>query len=736
MVEPLEPRCLFANLSPLVEADSYSAREGGTLTVVASDGVLANDVDPEGTRLTAEVLRQPRHGTVRLRPNGAFEYFHDGSETIADRFTYVVTDANGKTSTGRVDFAVRPVNDAPVAARDGYLVTGDKLKVEIAGGVLANDTDADQDPLKARLIDEPKHGRVVLRADGSFVYAPDDTFRGADYFTYRATDGTANSGIVRVTLVEQVQIADDADRRFSLTGSWSHHPLVGIREGGRYRQAGNGAHQATWTLDVIPGLYRVSATWKEAENRARNAPFTILDGTAVRSTVHINQERAPRTFRDRGAMWEDLGDPVFIDGHTLRVQLTNAADQYVVADAIRVERLDSPNTHRVTGRAGTSFVTRDGRTGIWGSDTRHHYATDQPFNANGSLLWVENRGPGSVLRGVVLDTKDGFEVYTALDLPPGSSRWDPRRERAFERIVVTSKSVQWVDVRTLKTVQSWDLPFAHNDLTGKGNPSADGKYLPLLGDRRHAYILNTETGEAGPAFDLKEDCGLSSCTPLSLRYSPDGRHLLVGYPRSNWRLLDVDLTTLRIRSHRTPTFPADCPDCSTGEARLGFLAPKLGHPDFVVGKEEQIHVVGQSRSWTGEVITGVGAVSADGRLGSVLAFNVATGTYFSPTAPQVDGIREGFAQHVSGQAYGRPGWVYVTYLGGPSEAGKRYAGEVVAIQLSTGKVQRLGTHRSTSVNCYRCEPHAVPSRDGRSVVFASNWGADPEEVAAYVIDAS
>lgn len=735
VVEPLESRLLMANLAPIVHDDSYVAREGRTLTVVAADGVLANDVDPEKGRLTVKVVSDPEHGTIRLRPNGAFEYFHDGSAALTDQVQYQATDVHGATDTGTIDFTIRPVNDAPVAASDVYLVTTRKLTVAANEGLLVNDRDAEHDSLKARLVDNPGHGRVILKTNGSFIYAPDAGFQGTDHFTYRVNDGRTNSKIVRVNLVGPVQVADDADLRFLLVGQWVHHSLIGIQQGGRYRQAGNGTHQAIWTLDVVPGLYRVSATWSESANRATNAPFTISDGTTVRSTVRINQELRPNDFRDRSAKWKDLGDPVFVDGHTLVVRLTNDADQYVVADAIRIERLASPPIVRASGSSGQTFVTKDGKQGTWGTEVRHHYATDPPFNATGTLLWLENRGKGSALHGVVLDVSKANEIFTALDLPAGQSRWDPRPTHAYERIVVTGKKIVWVDVRTRQTVRSWNLPFARNDLTGKGNPSADGAYIPLLGDGKHAYILNIATGKSGPPIDLTKDCGLADCDPTSLRYSPNGKHLLVGYAGSNWRLLDVNRSTLKIAVHAMPGFPANCPDCSDGKASRGFLAPKLGHPDFVLGAHGETYVVGQSRTWRGKAVAGVDALSKDGRLGSVLALNVATHAYFSPTAYEVNGVREGFAHHISGKAYDRPGWVYVTYLGAPSEAGKRFAGEIVAIELTTGKVERLGTHRSTSQGCYRCEPHAVPSRDGRHVVFASTWGQDQTEVNAYVIAA-
>jgi VCBS repeat-containing protein len=66
--------------------------------------------------------------------------------------------------------------------------------------VLSNDTDADGDPLTALLVTAPTHGTLNLNSDGSFTYVPATNYSGADFFTYRASDGALNSGVATVTL--------------------------------------------------------------------------------------------------------------------------------------------------------------------------------------------------------------------------------------------------------------------------------------------------------------------------------------------------------------------------------------------------------------------------------------------------------------------------------------------------------------------------------------------------------
>jgi hypothetical protein len=70
----------------------------------------------------------------------------------------------------------------------------------VTSNVLANDTDPDGDPLTAVLVRGPATGTVTLNPHGSFTYTPSAGFTGADTFTYRANDGTADSGVTTVTI--------------------------------------------------------------------------------------------------------------------------------------------------------------------------------------------------------------------------------------------------------------------------------------------------------------------------------------------------------------------------------------------------------------------------------------------------------------------------------------------------------------------------------------------------------
>src|SRR4030081_1534483 len=92
-------------------------------------------------------------------------------------------------------------------------------------------------------------------------------------------------------------------------------------------------------------------------NHASNAPYSVLDGSTSLGTVLVNQQPAPQGFNDQGGTWQDLGTfPV--TSNQLGVQLANNVNGYVIADAIRIERLGNLPTVQVLD--GTAPIVNGG----------------------------------------------------------------------------------------------------------------------------------------------------------------------------------------------------------------------------------------------------------------------------------------------------------------------------------------------------------------------------------------
>jgi VCBS repeat-containing protein len=189
----------LTNETPDAKDDSFNATED-TALVVGTPGVLGNDTDGDGDTLTVSLVTGPAHGTLALNGNGSFTYTPTAQYNGADSFTYKVSDGYGGTDTATATIAVAAVNDIPVAGNDAYSTDEDVPLVVAAPGVLANDSDVETASLTAVLVTGPTKGTLTLDSDGSFTYTPNVNTNGADSFTYKANDGTADSNVATVSL--------------------------------------------------------------------------------------------------------------------------------------------------------------------------------------------------------------------------------------------------------------------------------------------------------------------------------------------------------------------------------------------------------------------------------------------------------------------------------------------------------------------------------------------------------
>ena len=182
---------------PLANNDHYAVTEGGSLTLPAASGMLANDVDFNRLPLASSVVSGPAHGTLALNPDGSFRYVPTPGYHGPDSFSY--RDSDGVAASGVATVAINVAPAPPVAVNDAYAATeGRTLTVGPPAGLLANDRDPNHLTLSSSVVSGPAHGTLALNPNGSFRYVPRAGYFGPDAFTYRDTDGLAASGVARV----------------------------------------------------------------------------------------------------------------------------------------------------------------------------------------------------------------------------------------------------------------------------------------------------------------------------------------------------------------------------------------------------------------------------------------------------------------------------------------------------------------------------------------------------------
>ena len=189
---------------PVALGDSYSVSWNRTLQIAAL-GVLANDSDPNEDALTAVLVDGggPSHGTLTLNPDGSFSYTPTAGYVGTDTFAYQAFDGGLYSAIATVTIQV--LNQAPVAVSDSYTTPFQTRLVVGVPGMLANDSDPNEDALTTVLVDGrgPSYGTLTLNADGSFSYTPAAGYVGTDTFAYQAFDGELYSAIATVTIVVQ-----------------------------------------------------------------------------------------------------------------------------------------------------------------------------------------------------------------------------------------------------------------------------------------------------------------------------------------------------------------------------------------------------------------------------------------------------------------------------------------------------------------------------------------------------
>ncbi len=218
------------NTPPVISNETYSVHAGTQLSVAAAAGLLANDTDADGDPLQVLNFEAPANGTLNLFTDGSFTYTPNAGFTGAEVLTYTVSDG---TDAVAGEFTINVENTPPVISNETYSVhAGTKLSVAAAAGLLANDTDADGDPLQVLNFEAPANGTLNLYTDGSFTYAPNAGFTGAEVLTYTVSDGTeAVTGEFTINVeqvTEAIRVGDAPTRVTTMSqfaDAWSD-PLV------------------------------------------------------------------------------------------------------------------------------------------------------------------------------------------------------------------------------------------------------------------------------------------------------------------------------------------------------------------------------------------------------------------------------------------------------------------------------------------------------------------------------
>lgn len=418
----------------------------------------------------------------------------DGSQLVLDWgadqhgsgvVTVRATDAAGLWVEDAFAVTVNPVADPPAAAQPLADVTvnmnAPPTTISLEGVFSDPDISTDGDSLSYSLALNTNPGIVnATLNDTDLILTYETGQSGVAEITVRATDASGlfveDTVLVTVSdVINTVWILDNSQPGFSQRGSWT--AAAGGFEGGYLHSAkGSGNDAASWTFENLPsGLYRVSATWLPFVNRASDAPFTITSGSSVSETLQVNQELAPDDFADAGAVWEDLGGLYPIAGGTLTVRLTDEANEYVIADAIRVERVgDLPQMWQapsVLDNGEPGFAS----SGVWPSATGGFDGSYQYNSAGSGGDWA---------------------TWTFTGLPSGlyrvASAWVPFVNRATDApftILDGSTAFETVKIDQEQSPADFSADGVAWEILGGLYPISSGTLTVRLNDAADEYVI-------------------------------------------------------------------------------------------------------------------------------------------------------------------------------------------------------------------------------------------------------
>ncbi len=312
------------NDAPTAVDDAALVDEGAAVNI----DLATNDTDPDNPLdlTSVQIVGAPANGSIVVNGDGTVTYTHDGSETIADSFTYTIRDLSGAVSnTATVTITVTPQNDAPTAVNDAAVVDeGAAVGIDLA----ANDTDPDNplDLTSIQIVGAPANGSILVNGDGTVTYTHDGSETTGDSFTYTIRDlsgAISNTATVNVTVTPQndaptavddaalvnegaavnIDLAandTDPDNPLDLTSI----QIVGAPTNGSILVNGDGTvtytHDGsettgdsfTYTIRDLSGAVSNTATVNVTVNPQNDAPTAVDDAALVDEGAAVNIDLA------------------------------------------------------------------------------------------------------------------------------------------------------------------------------------------------------------------------------------------------------------------------------------------------------------------------------------------------------------------------------------------------------------------------------------------------------------
>lgn len=350
---------------------------------------------------------------------------------------------------------------------------------------------------------------------------------------------------------------------------------------------------------------------------------------------------------------------------------------------------------------------------------RHEYSRRQAFNADSShYLAQNNRGEWYLYDAVTFENLGRIPQLTG-DAEP---LWHPHDPNILWH-TARNGGTSWMslDVSTgaeqklldLSELSPWPQATAYWT-GGEGSASADGGILTLMATSYDSQAQRV-TVHGVLTVDVKQQKLVGSlaaasfptphAVPDHVSTAPSGKYAVVSWLAEHGGTVAY----------------------STDFKETQQLTQSSEHSDLALGPAQEDFFV-----------------YSDYQAGAITARNITSGESFSIRS-LYPAPGEAYAVHISGQAFGRPGWVLIsTYAAtrdygaaaapdnSQAEYGRIWLAELQANGQQLTVANTMVDHTKVpETEAYFAEPQASISRDGSRIIFASNYGG--AEINSYII---
>src|SRR3989338_1742267 len=199
------------------------------ITTASENSAYSYDVDAsdvEGEALTFSLTTKPTGMNIDSA-SGAITWTPDFAQSGSHSVVVQVSDSTA-AATQSFAISVANVNRVPVA--DSQSIT---INEDVVSAITLAGSDADSNPLTFVIVSQPSNGALsgLNPSTGAVTYTPNSNYNGADSFTFKVNDGSADSNTATVSVnvnavndvptanAQSVSTNEDNAKLITLTGS-------------------------------------------------------------------------------------------------------------------------------------------------------------------------------------------------------------------------------------------------------------------------------------------------------------------------------------------------------------------------------------------------------------------------------------------------------------------------------------------------------------------------------------